>query len=211
MILDRQFLSTSELKATSQSMNAKSEIKAAIIQAVNDGRFIPTPGGKMIQSMTEEKPQGGRFFLSPELKATIQNIEDEITTSLIPILLKDKWQYENQAEIKALLEEHLESQNEQTKILKEQSKEIKAARPDYVNRLIEAGLVSPDGITVWGGGLDKVADYLLNQWKMDFLSPELLLQFRQKNGKEFSLSTAREAVKRAKPSKNKKRNRLDIV
>jgi hypothetical protein len=79
---------------------------------------------------------------------------------------------------------------------------VKNEMPEYVKRIIEAGLIDRDGMTALEG-LDKIADYLLNEWKMEFLSPELLLQFRQKNGKHFSLNTAREAVKRAKLKETK--------
>jgi hypothetical protein len=105
-------------------------------------------------------------------------------------------QIENQQRI-------IETQQRITELLEEQIKNG-VKRPDYVNKLIEEGLIYPDGITAIEG-LDTIADYLLNTLRLDFVSPELLMQFRKMDGELFSIKSAREAVKRAKyPKPNEK-------
>ena len=141
---------------------------------------------------------GKSSLTMPEIKEMVQSINQKISDSFPFDALVDTRQYENHAQIISLLEQQLESQNEQIEIQKKQLDEsINSLRPDYVNRLIESGLVYIDGVTALES-LDKIADYLLNEWKMDFLSPELLMQFRQKDGKSYSINSAKEAVKRAK-------------
>jgi len=115
------------------------------------------------------------------------NCHQQVAASLVavnPERIYQQQMLKNQRQIKELLRKQIKNG---------------VQRPDYINKLIEAGLIYPDGITALAG-LDKIAYYLIHDWKMDFCSPELLMQFRQKNGKLFSLNTAREAVKRAKNS-----------
>jgi len=91
---------------------------------------------------------------------------------------------------RALQREQLENLEEIKNLLKSNEN-----RPDYINDLVNLGYLYRDGITALAG-LDKIAELLI--MKVDFLSPDLLMQFRQKDGKPFSINSAREAVKRAK-------------
>jgi len=90
----------------------------------------------------------------------------------------------------------IRNQNKIIKLLEDQA-ENGVQRPDYLNYLIKEGYVHIDGVTATVG-LEKIADCLLNTLGLDFVTPELLMQFRQKNGKLFKITSAREAVKRVK-------------
>jgi ABC-type transporter Mla subunit MlaD len=70
------------------------------------------------------------------------------------------------------------------------------AKPKYINDLIDNGYIMPDGKTVLTG-LDNIAEFLYT--KIENLSANLLLQFRQKDGSEFTLRTAQAAISRCKP------------
>lgn len=146
---------------------------------------------------------GKSLLPKSEFKSMMQSINQVAQDYIASTLSEEKMKHEHQAKIEDLLEQQLKTQEEQVEILKEQSDgSISAYRPAYVNQLVEDGLVYIDGVTALAG-LDKIADYLLNHSKIDFLSPELLLQFRQKTGEQFSINTARESVKRAKTKESK--------
>ena len=98
-------------------------------------------------------------------------------------------------------EKQIKNQERIIKLLEDQ-KQNGVKRPEYLNNLIENGLIHIDGASALEG-LDKIADYLINFLCLDFVSPELLMQFRKLDGDLFSINSAREAVKRAK---NKEKN-----
>jgi hypothetical protein len=76
-------------------------------------------------------------------------------------------------------------------------KELKpeSSMPEYIRKLIEQGYIGQDGITALTG-LDNIAEFLFT--RIESLSPELLLQFRQSNGSEYSKRSAQDAVKRSR-------------
>jgi len=70
--------------------------------------------------------------------------------------------------------------------------------PEYVTKLIEAGLLD----TEWKAtkGLPKIIKFLHEDWKMDHLEPGIFQQFKKRTGEPFSLKTIQEEIKRVKNS-----------
>jgi len=71
-------------------------------------------------------------------------------------------------------------------------------KPSYIVKAIQEGLLDSDGIRIaLNSSIDKLAEFLYKN--VENLSPDLLKQFRKKNGKPYAMSSLKEAVKRAKP------------
>ena len=69
-------------------------------------------------------------------------------------------------------------------------------RPKYIVALIDEGYIASDGKTVFTS-LENIAEFL--QANIESVTPELLVDtFVQKDGSEYSLRTAQDAVKRTK-------------
>ena len=75
--------------------------------------------------------------------------------------------------------------------------EAKSELPDYIDQLIENGLIKPDGITTIAS-LQDIADFLFKHKLVDKVTTKLLLQFNQENGKPFTFSSAQQAASRCK-------------
>jgi hypothetical protein len=73
---------------------------------------------------------------------------------------------------------------------------LKEPRPKYITDLIDQGYLMPNGRTVTVG-LERIAEYLYTH--IENVTPEILLQFRQKNGLPFTQRTAQAAATSCKP------------
>lgn len=72
---------------------------------------------------------------------------------------------------------------------------LKEPRPKYITDLIDEGYLLPDGRTTLVG-LEKIAEYLYTH--IENVTPEILMQFRQKNGLPFTQRTAQSAATNCK-------------
>ena len=68
---------------------------------------------------------------------------------------------------------------------------LKEPRPKYITGLIDEGYLMTDGRTALVG-LERIAEYLYTH--IENVTPEILLQFRQKNGLPFTQRTAQAAA-----------------
>ena len=76
---------------------------------------------------------------------------------------------------------------------------LKEPRPKYITDLIDQGYLLSDGRTVTVG-LERIAEYLYTH--IENVTPEILLQFRQKNGLPFTQRMAQAADTGCKPTMN---------
>jgi len=80
---------------------------------------------------------------------------------------------------------------EKMTLLIERLEKVIESRPKYITGLIDEGYLMPDGKTT-NVGLGRIAEYLYTH--IENVTPEILLQFRQKNGLPFTKRTAKAAA-----------------
>jgi hypothetical protein len=135
-----------------------------------------------------EAASNGKAFNIPLPDYAIKN-----TIKEPPEKKDDTIQNDGQNEIIEMIRESINKADYIIEFLKELKTDNN--RPKYVYALMEQGYVGKDGVTALTG-LDNIAEFLSTN--IEIVTPQLLLQFRQSDGKEYSLRTAQDAVRRNK-------------